>query len=148
MKKGISPLVASVLLIAITIAIAGILASWVTSYTEETLPTTSCIGGGVAVVSADYPYWNVVDPLTGEAEIVAVIEATSVPLSDFKFAILMVDDTVHTIEDDEGLVLEPGAIGTIKTGDLSTLIPDETQIWAVQITTNCPNVDSGWYDLA
>jgi len=141
MKKGISPLVASVLLIAITIAIAGILASWVSSYTEEALPTTSCIGGDIAVVSADYPYWDG----TG---IVAVVEATSVRLTDIKFAILMVDDKVHTIEDTEGLVLEPGAIGTIKTGDISTLIPDEDEIWAVQITTNCPNVKSGWYNLA
>ena len=44
MRKGISPLVASVLLIAITIAIAAVLANWVSTYTEETLPTTSCIG--------------------------------------------------------------------------------------------------------
>jgi len=36
--KGISPLVASVLLIAITMSIAGILAFWVSSYTTQTLP--------------------------------------------------------------------------------------------------------------
>ena len=36
--KGISPLVASVLLIAITMSVAGILAFWVSSYTSQTLP--------------------------------------------------------------------------------------------------------------
>jgi flagellin-like protein len=36
--KGISPLVATVLLIAITMSIAGILAFWVASYTTQTLP--------------------------------------------------------------------------------------------------------------
>jgi flagellin-like protein len=36
--KGISPLVATVLLIAITMSIAGILAFWVSSYTTQTLP--------------------------------------------------------------------------------------------------------------
>jgi len=37
--KGISPLVASVLLIAITMSIAGILAFWVSTYTTSTLPS-------------------------------------------------------------------------------------------------------------
>jgi flagellin-like protein len=36
--KGISPLVASVLLIAITMSVAGILAFWVSSFTSQTLP--------------------------------------------------------------------------------------------------------------
>ena len=34
--KGISPLIAAVLLIAFTMAIAGIMATWATSFTEET----------------------------------------------------------------------------------------------------------------
>jgi flagellin-like protein len=38
MMKGISPLVASVLLIAITMSVAGILAYWVSSFTGQTLP--------------------------------------------------------------------------------------------------------------
>ncbi|MEM5836478.1 MAG: archaellin/type IV pilin N-terminal domain-containing protein [Candidatus Aenigmatarchaeota archaeon] len=36
--KGISPLVASVLLVAITMSVAGILAFWVSSFTGQTLP--------------------------------------------------------------------------------------------------------------
>ncbi len=36
MKKGISPLVAAVMLIAVTMAIAGILAFWATSFTRST----------------------------------------------------------------------------------------------------------------
>lgn len=38
MKKGISPLVAAVLLIAATMSIAGILAYWATSYVKTSLP--------------------------------------------------------------------------------------------------------------
>jgi flagellin-like protein len=39
--KGISPIVASVLLIAITMSIAGILAYWSSSYVEKSLPSQS-----------------------------------------------------------------------------------------------------------
>lgn len=46
--KGISPLIAAVLLIAFTMAIGGILASWATSYSSQRLTTTQeksdCIG--------------------------------------------------------------------------------------------------------
>jgi len=140
MRKGISPLVASVLLIAITIAIAGILASWVSSYTQEALPTTACIGGQVGVVSSDYPYWD-------GSEVIAVVEATNVPLSDFKIVVLMNDDSVYTFEDNEGLSLEAGGIGKIMTDGASDLIDNVDNVWAVQIATNCPEVKSGWYDL-
>jgi flagellin-like protein len=39
--KGISPIVAAVLLIAITMSIAGILAYWSASYVEKSLPSES-----------------------------------------------------------------------------------------------------------
>jgi flagellin-like protein len=46
--KGISPLIASVLLIAFTMAIAGIMATWATTFSTERLATASgsaeCIG--------------------------------------------------------------------------------------------------------
>lgn len=46
--KGISPLIASVLLIAFTMAIAGIMATWATTFSRERLDTASeeaeCVG--------------------------------------------------------------------------------------------------------
>lgn len=140
MRKGISPLVASVLLIAITIAIAGILASWVTSYTEETLPQTSCIGGQVGVISADYPYWD-------GSGIVAAIESRNVPLYDLKIVVLAIDDNIYTFDDVEGVELPAGGFGTIKTGDITDTI-SVNDIWVIQIVAgNCPDVKSGWYEL-
>ena len=47
-KKGISPILAAVLLIAFTVAIAGMVATWATTFTRERLADTSdeadCIG--------------------------------------------------------------------------------------------------------
>lgn len=47
-KKGISPLIASVLLIAFTMAIAGIMATWATQFSQQRLSDASeksdCIG--------------------------------------------------------------------------------------------------------
>jgi len=48
MKKGISPLIASVLLIAVTMALAGVMASWATQFSSSRLSRTDnevqCIG--------------------------------------------------------------------------------------------------------
>lgn len=48
-RKGISPLIAAVLLIAFTMAIAGIMATWATSFSQQRLSTSEqkadCIGG-------------------------------------------------------------------------------------------------------
>ena len=131
MKKGISPLVASVLLIAITIAIAAILANWVSTYTEEALPQTSCVGGSISFVSADYPKWT-----TGNT-VLAVVEARYVALHSFKFAVLMNNDSVLTYEDDNELSLDAGTIGTIEATPVGIVKDD---IKAVQILTSCPDV--------
>ena len=129
--KGISPLIASVLLIAITMAIAAIVASWTTSFTRESLPSSACVGGSIAVISTEYPKW------TGSA-ITAVVESKYATLEDFRFAVLMKDDTVN-IYDNAGpdTHLEPGQIGTIATGSLA-IAP--TQVRSVQILTSCSEV--------
>ena len=49
--KGISPIIASVLLIAITMSIAVVLAAYVTNYTRtatESIPS-ACIGGAIFI---------------------------------------------------------------------------------------------------
>ena len=94
-------------------------------------------------VSADYPYWDATNQ-----EIVAVVEATSVPLTDFRFAVLMIDDEVVTYDaldlDGDEVYIEAGGIDTIRA-DVGEDIYDD--VWAVQILTSCPDVKSGWYEL-
>jgi flagellin-like protein len=61
-KKGISPMIATVLLIAFTVAVAGIISVWVTTFTSSTTSTVSekaegelyCVYGGISVSSMKY----------------------------------------------------------------------------------------------
>lgn len=61
MTKGISPLVAAVILIAVTMTIAGILSFWATSFVQKGLPEventtqqTICLGAKFRVYSGSY----------------------------------------------------------------------------------------------
>lgn len=130
MKKGISPLVATVLLIAITMAVAAVLASYVQSIPEKVLPSASCVGGSVRFISSDFPVWE-------NDRIVAVVEARTATLKNFRFAVLMIDNTVNTYNDVNGQILDSGRSGQIKTDILSI---SESNVKGVQIQTNCPDV--------
>ena len=61
MLKGISPLVATVLLIAVTMTLSGIIAFWGSSFVRTTLPAENqtqtiqaCIGGSIKLISQSY----------------------------------------------------------------------------------------------
>ena len=62
MKKGISAIIATVLLIAFTVAVAGILSGWLTSFTnlftqnvkEESSSQLTCSYGGISLNSLKY----------------------------------------------------------------------------------------------
>ena len=61
MSKGISPLVATVLLIAVTMTLAGIIAFWGSSFVRTSLPTENqtqalqaCTGGSIKLISSNY----------------------------------------------------------------------------------------------
>lgn len=134
MKKGISPLIASVLLIAITIAIAAILASWVTKYTQEALPTKTCVGGSMAFVSSEYPKYN------SDKAIVACIEAQYVDLADFKIEVLFNNDTVKTFDVQEtDTTITAGSTGCVRTANGLTI--ETTAVKKVRILTGCSNVN-------
>jgi len=131
--KGVSPIVASVVLIAITMAIAAVLANYVSTLTQQTfsnLPT--CVGGYITFASADYPKWNEAD-----SSIVAVVEAQGVDLGKFKFTVTLNNDTVLTYNDVTGHVIPAGAVGDIRTG---TLPFAKSDIKRVRVVTNCSNV--------
>ena len=132
--KGISPIIASVLLIAITMSIAVVLAAYVTSYTREATTTipSACIGGALFFMGT---------PSCVGTSLSANVESQFVTLSDFKVdvrnattgVILQTDVSTSGVSS-----LAPGDVGTI-TATLTGC--DDIE---VRVTTNCFNVKTDW----
>lgn len=139
--KGISPLVASVLLIAITMAVAAVIANFVSSQAATTLSglQTGCIGGSISFVTADYPKWD--DP---NNRITAAIQANNVDLSDFTFDVIFVNDSTDMFSDTTGLSLSSGSIGTAIS---QTIGGSKSDIKQVRISSNCSTVKTEWTTL-
>jgi len=137
--KGVSPLIASVLLIAITMTLAAILASFVSNYTREQLGSLpSCVGGNILFSSSEYPKYDA-------GTIVAVIEAENVDLDTFTFEVLLNNDTVLTSSDTLGTSIAAGGAGTVRSGSLGIA---EVDVDTVRITAgNCAGVKTAWTAL-
>ncbi len=132
--KGVSPLVATALLIVITISIAAILANFVSTYTRQTLQTfPTCIGGSVVYATTDYPKWD-----STNNRIIAAVEAHNVPLGAFSFDIQFTNSTVSSVLDTGNLALKPGSTGTILSPNLGANA--NTLISQARVSTNCSNV--------
>jgi flagellin-like protein len=104
--KGISPLIASVLLIAITMTLAATLATFVSNYTRQQLSSMpSCVGGTLLFATSDYPRMN------GDS-IVAVVEAENIELKDFRVEAI---DSTGIVRNStaSGLTIPPGSSGTV-----------------------------------
>jgi flagellin-like protein len=54
MRKGLSPLIAAVILIAATMSIAGILAYWASGFVKTKLTETEAITGGTECLGAEF----------------------------------------------------------------------------------------------
>jgi len=137
--KGISPLIASVLLIAITMTLAAILASFVSTYTQQQLATLpTCVGGIITFATADYPKLD-----TGH--IVAVIDIGSVDLSDFKIESINSTGDVNTKTATGATLLNAGESGTIRAdfSGLGVAAGDDTRV----VAGNCPDVKTSWVPL-
>jgi flagellin-like protein len=135
--KGISPIIASVLLIAITMSIAVILAAYVTNYTRtatESIPST-CIGGALFVQGT---------PTCTGGDLKVTVEANYVTLNGFKAdtrKALPDGSIVHSAinQTDGPDSLAPGEIGTL------TFATDCTGVEESRVTTgNCFNVRTDW----
>jgi flagellin-like protein len=137
--KGVSPLIASVLLIAITMTLAAILASFVSSYTQQQLSSLpACVGGTITFATADYPSYQA-------GEIVAVIDVGSVDLSGFIIESINSTEHVNSITATGSTSISAGSSGTIR-GDFSGLgaaVGDRTRV----VAGNCPDVKTGWINL-
>jgi len=136
--KGISPIIASVLLIAITMSIAVVLAAYVTTYTREATESipSACIGGALFFRTGSPTY---ADSTT--CEITAGIEAQFVDLNGF---------VIQT--DSGGVITSQPTTGTssLSAGDAGTVYADLGSLPCpsvdyVRVTTaNCFNVRAGW----
>jgi len=135
--KGISPIIASVLLIAITMSIAVVLAAYVTTYTREATQSipSACIGGALFFRTGS-PTYN-----TTDCVIKANVEGQFVTLNTFK------------VDYESGGSISSGhvASGTaeLAPGDAGTVTFDVgsgtcTDITSVRITTSCFNVKTEW----
>jgi flagellin-like protein len=136
--KGISPLIASVLLIAITMTLAAILATFVSNYTRQQLSSLpACVGGTLLFATADYPKLN-------GNNVVSVVEAGNVELKDFTVEAIDSSGTV-TRKSVTGVTIPAGSSGTV-TADFSGIgiaTDDKVRVIAV----NCPSVKTDWTSL-
>jgi len=135
--KGISPIIASVLLIAITMSIAVVLAAYVTSYTREATEAipSACIGGALFFTGTSPTY----DSAT--CQITAGIEAQFVNLNGF---VIQTDSGgVITTETTTGVTeLDAGDAGTVYADKGTSPCPS---VDYVRVTTaNCFNVRTDW----
>jgi flagellin-like protein len=140
--KGISPIIASVLLIAITMSIAVVLAAYVTSYTREvteSIPTT-CIGGAA--------YFAATPQLEG-CTLQASIESQFVELSNFN-----VDCRNATTDIVLGTDIATSGLASLDAGDVGTVtatLPSqccEPNDIEIRVSTNCFNVRTPWENPA
>jgi len=132
--KGISPIIASVLLIAITMSIAVILAAYVTNYTQtatQSIPT-SCIGGALFIQGT---------PDCTGTTLTVDLEANYVDLSNFK--VDTKGSTGNIIQ--TGLTMSPLAgLAPSEIGGYTATVTDCSAVSQFRVTTNCFNVRTDW----
>jgi flagellin-like protein len=132
--KGISPIIASVLLIAITMSIAVVLAAYVTSYTRQATASipSACIGGALFISG---------NPKCTSGTLKVTVEGQFVKLSTFTIDVR--DATTKAFIKSvvaSGNALAPGDIGELT----ATLGTDCTTSNEIRVSTDCFNVKTDW----
>lgn len=154
MKKGISPLIAAVLLIAFAIAVAGILSGWFTGLVKsqstqvgsQTEQSIECGYGGIRIqtdtIACNFTGSN--DELNFSLE-----NSGSINMYDFKVQVY-VDDLVHTYTLKERTTnskftdsypLKPDEIKSVFAA-IGDNVTSKDADW-IRVTTQCPGVNSG-----
>lgn len=142
-KKAISPLIATVLLIGFTMAVAAILANWATTFSagrvseleKTTQAQAQCSGGVINFIS------GIQNPKLENNKLIAVIEVAGVPLGNFSFDIILANASALSLKDTTGISLSPGKLGTIISEDV---VFTKANIAQVRIASNCTDVKSTW----
>ena len=136
--KGISPLIASVLLIAITMTLAAILATFVSNYTRQQLSALpSCVGGTLLFATADYP------ELSGTT-VAAVLESENVELKDFTIEAIDATGNVKR-RSVTGVTIPAGSSGTVSADFAGDGIAVGNKVRFIAV--NCPSVKTDWTAL-
>jgi len=133
MNKGISPFIASVLLISFAIAVAGVYGGWFQSFINTITGTieeretvrVECTYGGIAL--DDVEYNSTSGYLTGKIENTDIIPLGNIDLEIFY-------DNATREEKDLNKELEPGERETF-----NVLV--DSNYDEVRVFTNCSNVD-------
>ncbi len=132
MKKGISPLIATVLLIAFTITVATILSLWLTSFTtttsesveQEALKQLECSRGGISL--SNLVYNSSTYHLSGRIE-----NNRWIPLGDISLQIVYTNFSTHKIN----LCLVDNSVVPCTSSNL-TIKPREIYFFNVSISSN------------
>lgn len=140
MKKAISPLIASVLLIAFTITVATIIASWVTTFTtgqtelteEKAKQRITCAFGSLNIEEAKYN--------NTETKLFLRIENTQgdMDLSNITFNVIMKNASTffyHTTCNCNDETLRSAEIKIYSNSSVA----DGCNIDMVRVSTNCPD---------
>jgi len=137
--KGISPLIASVLLIAITMTLAAILATFVSNYTRQQLSALpSCVGGTLTFATAEYPKIE-----GGGDTVTAVLESGNVDLKGFTIEVLHSNGNVDSAVN-AGDSINSGAAGRVSNSTFSGLATSDKVRFTAK---NCPSVRTEWTNL-
>jgi len=136
MKKGVSPFIATVLLVAFAIAIAAVFGGWLSSFTQTTTEEVqehsekriTCSYGGIAL--EDLEYNKTAGNLSGKIENTDIIV-----LGNIDFEIFYTDASRDKL--DLNMTLEPGERDTFN--QIVTKM-NTTGYDKIRVITNCSNV--------
>ncbi len=121
--------------------LAAILASFVSTYTQQQLTALpACVGGTITFSTADYPYWDSIN-----TQVVAVVDVGAVDLKGFKIeAIDNSGDVVKNSNDLSATDIDAGSSGSLR-GTITTGVSEGNDVRISAI--NCPDVRTAWVAL-
>lgn len=135
MSKGISPLVATVLLIAIAIAIAGILSYWTTNYVSSSLPTSNQTQQNC--MYADFTIYSCVYNSTTNSIALTLQNTRNILLSDMGAYVTYTNGSLS------GIIRLNGSLGAgdIKGFDLENTTTNISSGFSkiIIVSLNCPD---------
>ena len=127
MRKGISPLIATILLIAFVIAVGGILSGWLISFSKERVEEartkgeteTQCSYSGLSIDDAD---WN-----DTETKLSLIVRNSGTEdLTDFRMVVIYNNNTALTFR------VTPGS---------TTLNPGDVEVFYNSSVSDCNKID-------
>ena len=128
-RKGISPLIAAVILIAATMIIAGILAAWTSKFVSEELERAAIVTGGAECFGAQFELRS--GSLEDSTLTLILDNKKSVDLELTNLFLILSDNTVETKLINETLngneiktITVNNVTATFLTGEIKTHCPD------------------------